>query len=107
MQDLILFMLKLRNSRTNRFNLTQSAYLNFISHCIKKTSIKPRLVQQDAIIFIRIVCLKSAQAGFCQTFTAHMIKYTRIGSMQVDKIINSFISSEIIKKKANTEKAIP
>ena len=65
------------------------------------------LVQTDAMLFIRIVCLKSALEGFRQTCAAHTIKYTRTGSMQVVKTKNSFISRDIKKKKANTRKAIP
>ncbi len=56
------------------------------------------LVQQEAIVFICIVCLKSALTGFCQTCTAHTVKYTRTGSMQVVKNSNSFISREDNKK---------
>jgi hypothetical protein len=58
-------------------------------------------------VFIRIVFLKSALEGFCQTCVAHTIKYTRTGSMEVVKTKNSFISREIKKKKANVAKAIP
>jgi len=63
------------------------------------------LVQQEAIVFIFIVCLKSALEGFRHTWTAHTIKYTRIGSKQVDKSANSFISREDKKKIASTDMA--
>ena len=65
------------------------------------------LEHKDATLFIRIVCLKSALEGSCQTCTAHTIKYTRTGSMEVVKTKNSFISRELKKKKANVAKAIP
>jgi hypothetical protein len=67
-------------------------------YCMRNTIIKPMLVKQEASVFIRMVCLKSALEGSRQTCTAHTIKYTRIGTMQVVKNKNSFISSDISKK---------
>jgi hypothetical protein len=61
------------------------------------------LVQQEAMKFMFMVCRKSAREGFLQTWTAHMIKYTRTGTRQVDKRANSFISSEVKKNMASIE----
>ena len=65
------------------------------------------LVKLDATIFIRIVFLKLAKEGFRQTCKAHPVKYTRTGSIQVDKIKNSFSSRDISKKYVKIAKAIP
>ena len=64
------------------------------------------LVKLEAIRFIRIVCVKSAMDAFRHVNAAHLIKYTGIGSMKVDKNKNSFISSEVRNKYASAVKAI-